>query len=192
MSHYPVFVIGNDPRGALAPFDENIEVAPYPSGLDWEEELAKAREFYGGQGKAGPAANEPEPSDLTYLQDWNGGGWEPRPGGGYQHITRYNPASKWDWYAVGGRWPGQLVLQGSGKGVDECEIGDLDVDATLKNTLPHAVLTAEGRWLEQGRMGWFGVVLEPVEAEDWEADVRKALAAVADPATRITCIDCHI
>jgi hypothetical protein len=41
-------------------------------------------------------------------------------------------------------------------------------------------------------MGWFGMVLEPVEADEWEAEVRKALAAVADPATRITCIDCHI
>lgn len=190
MSHFPIFVIDNEPEAALAPFSESLPVPAYDDELDWQVELVKAKAFWAEHGKAGPAA-APEPSDLMYLQDWNGGGWEPRPEGGYVHYTIYNPLSKWDWYAVGGRWSGELVLQGTGKGVDECEVKNLDVDRTLKGFLPHALLV-NGRWLERGRMGWFGMVLEPMGDNEWEAEVREVLATVPDPTTRLTLIDCHI
>lgn len=190
MSHFPIFVIDNEPDDALAPFSENLTVPAYEDGLDWRAELANAKAYVDVNGREGPMS-APEPTDLMYLQSWNGGSWEPLPEGGYVHYSQYNPLSKWDWYAVGGRWSGGLVLRGSGKGVDECEVKELDVDATLKGFLPHALLVG-GRWLQRGRMGWFGVVLEPTGDEEWEAEVRKVLAAVPDPSARLTLIDCHI
>lgn len=38
MSHFTCLVIGNNPEDQLAPYDENIEVAPQVSGDVTEEE----------------------------------------------------------------------------------------------------------------------------------------------------------
>lgn len=61
-----------------------------------------------------------------------------------------NPNAKWDWWALGGRWPGQLVLKQGAEGtrgekdwtvekehedqrrVDSCLAGDLDFEAMAK------------------------------------------------------------
>lgn len=43
-------------------------------------------------------------------------------------IETYNPKSKWDWYAVGGRWPGQLRLT-NGAPVDSALSRFVDWDA---------------------------------------------------------------
>ena len=40
--------------------------------------------------------------------------------------STYNPNSKWDWYATGGRWAGQLRLK-TGECVNEAYVNDLDL-----------------------------------------------------------------
>ena len=48
-------------------------------------------------------------------------------------LTEYNPESKWDWYSIGGRWSGELIIKKSKRSkydgretVDEALKGDID------------------------------------------------------------------
>ena len=70
----------------LAPFDENWQAPPRPEDC-W------CKEKYDGSTwtKVEPASD---------CEDCEGSG---------TRVTTYNPASKWDWYQVGGRWEGELV-----------------------------------------------------------------------------------
>lgn len=80
MSHSTVLVISksaDDVRMLLAPYDEDLRVDPY---LDDDGE-----------------------------------------------TTTYNPQSRWDWYAIGGRWSGMLRHR-NGSGVDAARKCDLDLD----------------------------------------------------------------
>lgn len=184
MSHFPMLVIGDDYEMQLAPFDEGIDVPEYIDSQpdDWQEALAKAREHL-----------KPEYANLSdqeVLATWSGENvWRPREGGGYDKWITYNPQSKWDWYVPGGRWQGSLVTK-HGTKVDSCKAYDLDLDLTLVDFTPHALLM-DGHWYEQGRMGWFGMVADPKSDEEWGTWIRARLDAL-DPLATITLVDCHI
>lgn len=187
MSHFPVIVAGDDVAGQLQPFDEDITVEPYLDSVEgeWAEELRKAKEFHAGQ----PDPTDTEGwTDQDFLDSWSGEGvWRPSGGPeGFERWSTYNPAAKWDWWVVGGRWDPYFTTR-DGRKVNECLAGDLDLDAV---EVPHALLI-DGEWTEAGRMGWFGIVLSPVDGDAWVAEVRDALAAL-DPQTRLTAVDAHI
>lgn len=57
-------------------------------------------------------------------------------------ISTYNPNSKWDWYSIGGRWPGQLRLK-SGQAVDSARAGLVDWDAMFSPDPKAAAKNAE-------------------------------------------------
>ena len=44
-----------------------------------------------------------------------------------------NPNAKWDWYEIGGRWSGKLIV--SGVGVDSARIKDIDWDEMRSNNI---------------------------------------------------------
>lgn len=48
-------------------------------------------------------------------------------------ISTYNPDSKWDWYAIGGRWDGQLRLK-DGTPVNGASAGLVDWDAMFSRS----------------------------------------------------------
>lgn len=90
-----------------------------------------------------------------------------------QRPTTYNPKSKWDWWAIGGRW--ENLIPG-----DAC-----DVAAIPGGVRTFAVLEPDGTWNEQGDMGWFGMVAD--EKPDWDAQYdalvakhREAFAVLVD------------
>lgn len=191
MSHYPIIITGDGVAAQLEPYNENTPVAPYLDSVDgeWQKGLAEAKEWF-----ASPQATKKAGADWTdrrYLDEFFGlGYWTPaKEGEGYEHWSTYNPRSKWDWHEVGGRWSGMLHTR-HGRHVNTCTAGELDVDATLSEGGPHALLH-EGEWLEAGRMGWFGVVLDQKMESDWTAEVRKVLEGL-DPDTPLTLVDCHI
>ena len=72
----------------LAPFDENWKAPPRPEDCWCREQYDKSTSSW--------SKVEPTPD----CEDCNGSGTK---------VTTYNPASKWDWYQVGGRWEGKLV-----------------------------------------------------------------------------------
>lgn len=128
MSHYTVAVITdklNKIGEMLAPYSENMEVEPY---VDETKEAiinsAKERKERVLQRKE--KGEELDKYDIEYLNantdeelyklqiyedesyDKNG-----------NHLTTYNPNSKWDWYGIGGRWNKILLVKEEVKDIEE-------------------------------------------------------------------------
>jgi hypothetical protein len=157
MSHYPVLVILPTENGKVAggcaedvlallldPFDENKQVERYKSYLTAETEKLM-RAYYG------------DDADLVAkMKDWSGsdGGRDEQ---GLFHWSVYNPASRWDWYMIGGRWKGAIFPDNKDAGL-------------LHDLLPtwdaYAIVTPDGTWHAQGTMGWFAMSHD--ENPDWD------------------------
>ncbi len=120
MSHFSTIVFhtkDQDINDLLAPYDENLEVAPYvdTSLKDYlEKRKDKVKQF--------GVAKVTERYKGCYTNfDKNGNG-----------LTTYNPNSKYDYYDVtGGGWKNGLHTK-SGKYVSECKISDLNWSEDLK------------------------------------------------------------
>lgn len=126
----------DDVERLLAPYDENLEVTPYRSyeegspadhwlyrryRQDWEKALktpegqdkeleARARTFL-------RLSDPPSWEEIAWLVNGNREAGDSEllvdkdlPGGNSRAYTMstYNPSSKWDWYAIGGRWGGSF------------------------------------------------------------------------------------
>jgi len=148
VSHFKVLVIGEEPEKQLAPYDESISVEPY-------------RDYEKGQPTDHWAFEKlSEENGLTADSGWAGfvTAWNVRWGAdeapmcydaesdrAYQ-TTTYNPKSKWDWYSLGGRYLGALIvkqgaLAAKGRpgtfnndprhpgGVDQARVKDIDWSA---------------------------------------------------------------
>lgn len=59
------------------------------------------------------------------------------------------------------------------------------------SVIPFSFVDLEGNWNEKGRMGWWGIVANESEQQDWNASFLKYLESL-DENTYITCVDCHI
>jgi hypothetical protein len=92
MSHFTVLVIGNDPEGQLAPFQEN-------NMGDCPKEFLKYR--YDGDYFENEEAAKVAVGDSF---DPENGYWE-------------NPNRKWDWYSLGGRWAGFFKMKQNSVGI---------------------------------------------------------------------------
>jgi hypothetical protein len=102
-------------------------------------------------------------------------------------ITNYNPDAKWDWYVVGGRWDGWINdRETSGEQVDD-NIATTE-EAIERGKIPHAIITPDGEWNENGQMGWWGILI--TENEHWDEQAKALLATFPDH--RIVIIDAHI
>lgn len=109
MSHYAVLVLHKEDQDIdtlLAPYDENLEVEPYLK-LTNDEAIVKAKEEYDNCTEQELIKNYAEDFGYILLSD-----------GLY---STYNPNSKWDWYQIGGRFDGELMLTDEGRlnAVDE-------------------------------------------------------------------------
>lgn len=123
MSHYTVLVVTTDPKevdDALAPFDEGIQADPVDQDeIDLGKLAEDAEEMATVTKKSEDAADylaravdirsgRPE----RYLDSYYGEGrWRQREDGLYVEVSTYNPLSKWDWWTIGGRWAGKLILR---------------------------------------------------------------------------------
>lgn len=183
MSHYTCLVIlpkdqqPADERDAeraieplLAPYDENTGVEPYKRHYD-DDEVARMAEHY-----------KIDPADLSALAakvpDWEG-----REGGvddqGLYYLSTYNPKSKWDWYAIGGRWHGDLTEDGR----NVFPLTDLASDWST-----YAIVTPDGEWHSRGRMGWFACSTD--EDDQWDAKRYELASAFPDHVGVL--VDLHI
>lgn len=111
ISHFTVLVIGPDYEGQLAPYNEEIQVAPYRSYEDGPWLDTNRKKFAEEHGR--------EPSDeeiAVYMNEQYADDDDFRSRyhldeKGVYTMSTYNPNSKWDWYAVGGRWKGYFKLR---------------------------------------------------------------------------------
>jgi hypothetical protein len=137
MSHFTVIVVGDEVDEQLAPYDENLAVAPYRMDIPFDylkrmieyyhkdkshgnTKIAKAiREEYGtdhfpividGECIASPSY----PVLRELYEEWSG--YELHSDEkGYYYYSTYNPNSKWDWYVIGGRWTGYFKVKAGSK-----------------------------------------------------------------------------
>lgn len=100
-------VIGDDPEGQLAPFDENEQVEEYCTGEVSEEDKQQMLEYYKREHKS--QFRNFENCYKRYGKDWNGNRWRKDEYGIWCEFSTYNPDSKWDWYVLGGRWSGAYI-----------------------------------------------------------------------------------
>lgn len=205
MSHYTVTVVLPEaPKSAghvdemleplLAPFDENIEVEEYK---DYVRPLPENWVSMESRQLTWPWSHivedtEIPPEDLDAVvkhlsnEDERYGCDEK---GLFQWST-YNPQSKWDWYAVGGRWSGFYNTTVDEQPVDYARKGTIFIPEGT-NVQTYAVL-AEGVWRSPGKMGWFGMSTEEdTEREDYGKWFDRFWAGLGDEAW-VVVVDLHI
>lgn len=101
-------VIGEDVEEQLAPYNEEITVPPYRK---YDADPAWLFRFYAE--KHPDAIGEPTLEQLVAFlnEEWKEDGEKYGVDDvGLYSLSTYNPASKWDWYTVGGRWRGFFKL----------------------------------------------------------------------------------
>lgn len=120
------------------------------------------------------------------------------------YKTTYNPKSRWDWYAIGGRWdevipqnivPIEKFLKLWGDGWTKIYTRD-GKPLTEKNrreisSPPPVIITPKEGWVEQKRYGWFGVVIEEtMDDEQWSKRFNDIVKKY--PQHLVALVDCHI
>lgn len=108
MTHFTVLVLHRPDQvvaALLAQYDEHIEVAPYitATAAEVQQEIAeKVRPFHARHGH--DIADWP---DARLWKDWKSQDLD----AGGNAVSTANPRAKWDWWLVGGRYPGTLILR---------------------------------------------------------------------------------
>lgn len=159
----------------------------------WDQLIAPRKALQEAVAQAHPAYGQPNPACGEC-------------GGTGTYQSTYNPKSKWDWWAIGGRWYGVLVgrEETSDNGFNfslmrarEREGARLladnsgivaELDPQIVNTHVYAIISPDGAWHAKGRMGWFGV--SSGERDDW--DQRKQQVLSEFPRYRAVLCDLHI
>ncbi len=102
-------------------------------------------------------------------------------------ISTYNPDSKWDWYAIGGRWDGWINDRDTSAESISDNIAPIE-QAIARDKIPHAIITPDGQWHERGQMGWWANLL--TENENWDPESKDLLGRY--PGYRLVIVDAHI
>ena len=218
MSHFTVYVFtkenGLDYDELLAPYDENIECAPYVKYTK-AQAIAHVRKdiedykhsVYYTEYMADPEKYKEKHSDnprhIDYLENVFPKKLNWTDEECYEDIKQfytedeideegnlystYNPKSKWDWYSIGGRWNGSLITN-DGKETNEDYANQID---WYKTCMPFAFITPDGEWHEKGEMGWWAIVDNEKEAGAWEKEFRDFVSTIGDDIV-VTLVDCHI
>lgn len=124
MSHFVGIVIGSNYKEQLEPYNEHIEVEPYITSVVSDEDKESFLKFYIERGKITDTTSF-ESAYNRLGQDWNGMSWRLDSSGVWNDWSTYNPKSKWDWYAIGGRWKNFFPLKNGGYS-DQCKKGKVD------------------------------------------------------------------
>lgn len=192
--HYLVMVIGEDVDAQLEPYAEDLEVEEYLVGELDETDKERMLEFYKSRGE------EYESFDECYKEkgdDWDGGRCRKDEDGIWREYSAYNTDAQWDWWQVGGRWAGRIIVKegveyekpGFSWGWSEEEkkvaLAERRTDsALLKDIENRECLTAyailkEGEWYDNGYDDL---------SEELIADILKGVGEDE----RITFVDCHM
>jgi hypothetical protein len=193
MSHFKIIVCCDDPdqvEALLAPFDENLEVEPY-------------RNYQGGEpgdywsvGILREDGRLPEEPTWTEVAEAHNAQYAPDGPGGddgseYLHtdgerawvMSTYSPASKWDWYEVGGRYNGHFaykpefaseVIHG-GRSWASSEVEPLHCDGGPKKALDLEKMRDEAEERARAHVAeFYGLVGHLPVATPWSKYVERA------------------
>ncbi len=197
MSHFSVLVVGDDVESQLEPFVEEVDKdSPYAEFMlkvekDEAEEYRKNElnlEFWKTKEKRDERKKYLEMSIEDYMKEYTG--LIVRKNGDWGYIG--NPNAKWDWFVIGGRWASSLFLKKGRKNVDQSLKKDIDLEKMRKeDIIPTFAILIDGKWYEEGNMGWWGMVSNKKEDKDWNKEFEKLLEKVPNNKL-LTIVDCHI
>ena len=69
---------------------------------------------------------------------------------------------------------------------------DIDLEKMRKeDIIPTFAILIDGKWYEEGNMGWWGMVSNKKEDKDWNKEFEKLLEKVPNNKL-LTIVDCHI
>lgn len=107
--HSLLIVIGNwNLAEMMEPFWQDLPVEEYLVGEVEQWDKDRVLEFY-NKGSHKYASFEECYADNG--MDWNGNRYRKDEDGVWHEYSTSNPQMKWDWYEVGGRFAGRLVLK---------------------------------------------------------------------------------
>jgi len=176
MTHYTVVVFDDGLKldELLAPYDENIEVAPYVDSKVTVDDWRNFLNHYLEKAKPYDSKNPLNSKTLEELVDefgenWNGSAWKKNPTDGTWEVwSTYNPASKWDYW--------QPIT-------DEVD------ESGLPEYTPFSFVTPDGVWHTKGKMGWWAISWDEKPDNVWEKEYRDALKNYNG---KFIVVDCHI
>lgn len=226
MSHFLAYVlapssgIADKPESyvepLLAPYSENLEVAPYKTECYCVGGIAKRDAFNtaGGKKKLDALRNEyfklteenrPEWKDfIEEFLDAEDAALKSHPlynkpditcdecHGTGKRETTYNPESKWDKFQIGGRWTGLLQELATSSRRKKYK-GDIhDVATILANWkddfTPYTIVTPDGKWHERRAFDRRGTF--PSELSVWMSEAKAILTTYSSCIAIV--VDCHI
>ncbi len=213
MSHFIGLCFGEFWESNLDQYDENLEVEPYIQYTKDEAiDEVKKRHVKNYESALEMLNNKDlDLKSIEYFQKEIDKGlfisyedaWEEAKGWGYEIdanenlLSTYNPDSKWDWYVIGGRWSGYLILKERGENgeiieVDQADFDEIDWDYMIShNKIPFCYIDPDGDWCEKGRMGWWAMVSDETSDQSWEKQFKDFIDSI-DYNCIVTAVDFHI
>lgn len=153
MSHFTVFVIGDNIEQQLAPYHE-FECTgmddQYVQDVDVTEEAKeKGLDWFGLEEKTITSFDEVDLKDKhTY-----GYALVDTEGNVLKAVNRTNPNRKWDWYVVGGRWSSWLQAK-TGAKADSLRKGEIDFASMRKESADKAAAQYDKAFTARGGQDW--------------------------------------
>lgn len=213
MSHFIGLCFGEYWEFNLDQYDENIEVEPYVRYTKDEViDEVKRRHIQNYEYALKALKNKDLSSEnYEYVQKILDKGlfisyedaWEEAKKWGYEIdedenlLSTYNPDSKWDWWVIGGRWSGYLVLKERSENgdiiqVDQAYFNEIDWDYMLNhNRIPFCYVCPNGEWCEKGIMGWWAIVSDEISDQSWDKQFKDFINSI-DYNCIVTAVDFHI
>lgn len=213
MSHFIGLCFGENLEYNLDQYDENMKVEPYVRFTKDEAiDEAKRRHAQSYENALETLKKKDLDSErYEYFQKILDKGlfisyedaWKEAKEWGYEIdedenlLSTYNPDSKWDWWVIGGRWSGFLVLKerdedGEIVEADQADFDEIDWDYMFTHDkIPFCYVCPEGEWYERGRMGWWAMVSDEKPAQTWEQQFKDFIKSI-DYNCLVTAVDFHI
>lgn len=133
MSHFSLFVTGDDVAERIAPFQENNMGTCPPEYLTFHDEHDTCLQRWEEEDRDGVPFKERFASFEAFVE--NEFGYQRNHDTGRYGYTA-NPNAKWDWYQIGGRWSGRLML---------CQHAEADYEAIRRSGANRAFVDSAWR-----------------------------------------------
>ena len=150
--------------------------------VNWKEHTREFNKYAEQIEQNHPKYNEPK----SGCSECNGTGY---------YKSTYNPNSKWDWWVIGGRWNGAIQNNRKDDNSGGFNFGDefhqlennsisckdlLEVVKNDSDCYPFAIVTPDGEWCENAKMGWWGLTKDDKDTDSWHETVNEILEKYSD------------
>ena len=106
--HFTLIVVARDSEDVddlMAPFGSEFDITPHWGKIVTEDEKKNFCNYYKVELKDFDEAYK------NHGEEWNSNIWRKDRKGVWKIWITWNEYAQWDWYEIGGRWPGRLLLK---------------------------------------------------------------------------------